>query len=83
MTVLVKEKDCKRSVRILHRTFVGKKIQRMDIIGSDSFWSQQEGQLARTEVSRGRYFLNNDENYKPIYKKKKEERDPFFARGAY
>ena len=41
VTLVIKAADKKKAVRILHRTLVGKKIQRMDIIGSDSFWSYQ------------------------------------------
>ena len=42
VTVVVKAAQRKEAVKILHRTFVGTKIQRMDIPGSDSFWSHQQ-----------------------------------------
>ena len=55
----------------------------MDIIGSNSFWSQQDTSNSRNQISRGRYYVNKGYGYRPVYRKKEEDRDPLFSRNAF
>eukprot|EP00941_MAST-03F_sp_MAST-3F-sp1_P001814 g1814.t1 len=49
-TVFVWSSKRKEAMRLLHNEFVGRKIRRMDLLGANSFWMQQQGGNAKTNT---------------------------------
>ena len=64
-TVVVRESDRKAAIEILHEVFTGKKVRRMDVVGSSDFWRQQGGQPSLSRSNS--IFLRAPDGFKPVY----------------
>jgi len=79
VTIVVKSDERKRASKALHDALVGQKIRRMDIMGSQDFWSQQSHTMETFDSRepkmkiRSPSFFTAPEGFKPVYKKRKGE----------